>query len=287
MKSRTALLALTFLLIVQATVLATQVASATMSPTENVNVYTGNRLTVRSDQSSIRTVVIRGNLSAATITTTSYPAKNFTIATNQTTLYTLNLWLSYPSSFTAFIETRDPHASSSSQVTSYYVSSGDLNLTIYASFQPGPGSGTSGPLGFNSFYDWLGQFGSAFPFWIKILYGLLAVQFAFVGQRWIRFEDDRRRLDSHLPPLDRGNKVYLWTDIVFRALVAGFAISLVLMLGEVFVILISQYLLFVNLSLFPLLDFFSLFFVAILAVLFYLAREGLERFLDLKPMMED
>ena len=59
------------------------------------------------------------------------------------------------------------------------------------------------------------------------------------------------------------------------------------MLGEVFVILISQYLLFVNLSLFPLLDFFSLFFVAILAALLYLAREGLDRFLDLKPMVED
>ncbi len=286
MKSRTALLALILILIVQATLLASK-ASATMSPTENVNLYTGNRLVVRSDQSSIRTVVIRGNLSAATITTTSYPAKNFTIATNQTELYTLNVFLSLPSSFTAFIETRDPRASSSSQVTSYYVSSGDLNLTIYASFQPGPGSGATGPLGFNSFYDWLGQFGSAFPFWIKILYGLLAVQFAFVGQRWIRFEDDRRRLDSHLPPLDRGNKVYLWTDIIFRALVAGFAISLVIMLGEVFVILISQYLLFVNLSLFPLLDFFSLFFVAILAGLLYLAREGLDRFLDLKPMVED
>lgn len=136
-------------------------------------------------------------------------------------------------------------------------------------------------------YGWFFQFGSAFPIWIKILYTILGAQFAFVGYRWIKFEDDRRRLEGHLPPLDRGNKIYLWIDVIFRVLLTGFIISLVIMIGEVLVISVAQYLFFVNLNLFSLIDFFSLFFVAAVGTIVYLAREGLDKFFDLKPMMED
>ena len=133
----------------------------------------------------------------------------------------------------------------------------------------------------------MSQFGNAFPLWVKVIYTILAAQFAFVGYRWIKFEEERRRIEGHLPLLDRGNKIYLLTDITFRALVAGFAITLAVMIGEVVVIGIAQYLFLVNLSLFSLVDFFSLFFVAALATIMYLTREGLERLLDLKPMMDD
>jgi hypothetical protein len=262
-------------------------AHATMNPQENVSLYTGNSLRVRADQTVIRTVVVEGNLTAATLFPNNYPSKNFTLTTNSTQQYTVTLWLSNPSPYTAYVETLDPVQRTTSQVTSYYVSSGDLNLTIYAAFQPGPSSGTGPPFTFGSFYSWLGQFGGAFPVWIKILYAVLGVQFAFVGRRWIRFEDERRRTDGHLPPLDNGNKIYLWTDIAFHALLAGFAISLIVMVGELLVIVVAQYLLFVNLSLISLLDFFSLFFFVVVASLLYLSREGMERFLDLKPIMED
>jgi hypothetical protein len=97
----------------------------------------------------------------------------------------------------------------------------------------------------------------------------------------------RRRLEGHLPPLDRGNKAYLWLDVVFRTLLTGFIISLAIMIGEVLVIAIAQYLFFVNLNLFSLVDFFSLFFVAAVGTILYLVREGLDKFFDLKPMMED
>jgi len=147
--------------------------------------------------------------------------------------------------------------------------------------------GPSAPIGWSSFYGWVSEFGGAFPFWIKILYAVLGAQFAFVGYRWIKFEDERRRIEGHLPPLDRGNKTYLWTEVVFRTLIAGFAISLAIMIGEVLVLLIAQYLFFVNLTLVSLVDFFSIFFVAALGTLVYLAREGLDRIFDLKPMMED
>ena len=199
----------------------------------------------------------------------------------------MDIWLSYPSSYTTRVIINDPSADSSTEYTSYYVSGGDLNLTILASFQPSPSTGMGAPVTWSSLYGWFFQFGNAFPLWIKILYSILGAQFAFVGYRWIRFEDERRRLEGHLPPFDRGNKVYLWIDVVFRILLAGFIISLAIMIGEVLVIAVAEYLFFVNLNLFSLVDFFSLFFVAALGTIIYLAREGLDKFFDLKPIMED
>src|SRR6266568_136617 len=261
--------------------------SAVSSPQENVNLYTGNRLLISSNQLAIQSVFVRGNVSAAGPLNTNYPAKNFTLTTNSTQLYTLDIWLSYPSSYTTRVIINDPSSGSNTEYTSYYVSGGDLNLTIFASFQPSPTTGMSAPVTWSSLYGWFFQFGNAFPLWIKILYSIVGAQFAFVGYRWIRFEDERRRLEGHLPPLDRGNRIYLWIDVAFRTLLAGFIISLTLMLGETVIISVAQYLFFVTLNLFPLVDLFSLFFVAVLGLIIYLAREGLDKFLDLKPMMED
>ncbi len=274
-------------LLVTVFLLSTSPVSGTTSPQENVNLYSGNKLIVSSDQAAIKSVTVRGNLSAARIPNVSYPAKNFTLTTNTTQLYTLNVWLSYPSPYQTAIIIKDPSSGSSSHFTDYYVTGGDLNLTVYASFQTPPSTGTGAPIGWSSFFGWFSQFGSAFPFWIKILYTILGAQFAFVGYRWIKFEDEKRRVEGHLPPLDRGNKAYLWTDIVFRTLLTGFIISLALMVGEILVVSVAQYLFLVNLNLFSLVDFFSLFFVAVLGTLLYLTREGLDRFFDLKPMMED
>jgi hypothetical protein len=261
--------------------------AAAPNPQENVNLYAGNKLIISSTQQSIKSVIVRGNLSAAIVSNGNYPSKNFTITTNSTQIYSLNVWLSYPSTYTAAIIISDPTAGTNSQYTSYYVSAGDLNLTIFATFQPAPNNGGGVPLSWSSFFGWFGQFGNAFPLWIKILYTILGAQFAFVGYRWIKFEDEKRRIEGHLPPLDRGNRIYLWIDVVFRTLLAGFIISLALMLGETVVITVAQYLFFVTLNLFPLVDLFSLFFVAVLGLIIYLAREGLDKFLDLKPMMED
>ena len=257
------------------------------SPQESVSLYTGNKLIISSTQQAIKSVIVRGNLTAATVSNVNYPAKNFTLTTNSTQLYTLNIWLSYPSTYTTAIVINDPIAGSNSQDTSYYVSAGDLNLTIFADFQLAPSNGGGVPLSWSSFFGWFSQFGNAFPLWIKILYTILGAQFAFVGYRWIKFEDEKRRIEGHLPPLDRGNRIYLWIDVAFRTLLAGFIVSLALMLGETVIITVAQYLFFVTLNLFNLVDLFSLFFVAVLGLIIYLAREGLDKFLDLKPMVED
>jgi hypothetical protein len=267
--------------------ITSSVYAAAPSSQENVNLYAGNKLIISSSQQAIKSVIVRGNLTAATVSNVSYPARNFTLTTNSTQLYTLNIWLSYPSTYTTAIMINDPRAGSNSQYTSYYVSAGDLNLTIFAAFQPAPSNGEGVPLSWSSFFGWFSQFGNAFPIWIKILYTILGAQFAFVGYRWIRFEDEKRRIEGHLPPLDRGNRVYMWIDVAFRTLLSGFIISLALMLGETVIITVAQYLFFVTLNLFSLVDLFSLFFVAVLGLTIYLAREGLDKFLDLKPMMED
>lgn len=276
-----------FLLCAIATTLVPVRATAIANPQENINLNGGQVLVISSSQASITSVVVRGNLSAARISNNPYPAKNFTLTTNATQLYTIDLLLNYQSPYSTSILIDDPSDKTTIQYTSYYVSSGALNLTIYATYQATASNGPNTPLGWGSLYGWGSQFGGAFPFWIKILYGVLGAQFAFVGYRWIKFEDERRRIEGHLPPLDRGNKIYLWTEVVFRTLIAGFAISLAIMIGEVLVLLIAQYLFFVSLSLVSLVDFFSIFFVAALGTLVYLTREGLDRLFDLKPIMED
>ena len=261
--------------------------ASTPSPVETVNLYTGNGLVVSASQPAIQSVVVRGNLTAATLSNMTYPTKSFSITANSSQLYTLNVTFSYPSSYTSSITINNPSSGANDQYTSYFVSSGGLDLTVFVSFQPTPNGGIGAPLSWSSVYGWFFQFGNAFPLWIKALYAILGVQFAFVGFRWIKFEDDRRRLEGHLPPLDRGNKIYLWIDVVFRILLTGFIISLAIMIGEVVIISVAEYLFFVNLNLFSLVDFFSLFFVAALGTIIYLTREGLDKFFDLKPMMED
>src|SRR5712691_5711056 len=135
---------------------------ATMNPQENVNLYTGNKLIIDSNQASIKSVVVRGNLTAATLSNNVYPSKNFTLATNSTQLYTVDVLLSYQSPYTSEIVISDPSSGSKTQYTSYFVSGGDLNLTVFASFQANPAMGPSAPIGWSSFYGWVSEFGGPF-----------------------------------------------------------------------------------------------------------------------------
>src|SRR3989442_7660553 len=85
---------------------------ATMNPQENVNLYTGNKLIIDSNQASIKSVVGRGNLTSATLSNSVYPSKDFTLATNSTQLYTVDVVLSYQSSYTSELDISDPSSSS-------------------------------------------------------------------------------------------------------------------------------------------------------------------------------
>src|SRR5437660_10029365 len=167
--------------------------AAAPNPQESVNLYTGNKVIIKLTQQAIKSVIVRGNLTAATVSNRTYPAKNFTLTTNSTQLYTLNIWLSYPSTYTTAIIINDPAAGSNSQYTSYYVSAGDLNLTIFAAFQLAPNNGEGVPLSWSSFFGWFSQFDNAFPLWIKVLDTILGAHSAFVAFPWTKFEDDKRK----------------------------------------------------------------------------------------------
>src|SRR5947209_18303348 len=110
--------------------LVSPVYSATMNPQENVNLYTGNKLIIDSNQPSIKSVVVRGNLTAATLTNNAYPSKNFSLTTNSTQLYTVDLLLSYQAPSTSEIVISDPLSVSKTQYTSYSVSRRYLNATL-------------------------------------------------------------------------------------------------------------------------------------------------------------
>src|SRR5256885_16923517 len=107
--------------------LVSPVHPATMNPQENVNLYTGNRLVIDSNQPSIKSVVVRGNLTAATLSNNAYPSKNFTLTTNSTQLYTVDLLLSYQAPYTSELVISDPSSAPKTKYTSYSYSAADLN----------------------------------------------------------------------------------------------------------------------------------------------------------------
>src|SRR5713226_7560449 len=125
--------------------LVSPVYPATMNPQENVNLYSGNRLIIDSNQPSIKSLVVRGNLTAATLSNNAYPSKKFTLTTNSTQLYTVDVLLSYQAPYSSEIVISDPSSESKTQYASYFVSGGDLNLTVFASFQAAPSTGPSTP----------------------------------------------------------------------------------------------------------------------------------------------
>src|SRR5256712_13530226 len=108
--------------------LVSPVYSATMNPQANVNLYTGNKLIIDPNQQSIKSVVVRGNLTAATLSNNAYPSKNFTLTTNSTQLYTVDLLPSCQAPSTSEIVISDPSSGSKTQYTSYFVSGDDLNI---------------------------------------------------------------------------------------------------------------------------------------------------------------
>src|SRR5207245_8334873 len=113
---------LAVLMITAMALLVSPVYSATMNPQENVNLYTGNKLIIDSNQPSIKSVVVRGNLTAAILSNNAYPAKNFTFTTNSTQLYTVDLLLSYQAPYTSEIVISDHSSGYSIQYTSYFFS---------------------------------------------------------------------------------------------------------------------------------------------------------------------
>jgi hypothetical protein len=169
--------------------------------------------------------------------------------------------------------------------TSYYVSGGTFELDVSAYFNPKPVNITAiapsiSP--WDSFVDWIGSFGQAFPLWVKALYLLLGVQFLAVGGLWIRREAASK--EGTAQRLDGGEKAYLWLDIGYKFLLASFVAIVAIMGGELILLFVLRFMFLVSLNLLSLWDLFVVGFAAGAVIIAYLIRFTLEKAFDLKPL---
>jgi len=170
--------------------------------------------------------------------------------------------------------------------TSYYLSSGPSELDVRATFVPLNAAFTpSSTESASSFIGWIGNFGQAFPLWVKLLYLALAIQFFAVGGLWIRRESSRKESTGQY--LDAGNKVFLWMDVTCKFLLTAFLAIIVIMGGELLVLFILRFMFLVSLDLLSLWDLFVVGFAAGILVMAYLIRFTLEKGFDLKPLEEE
>jgi len=284
---------------------------------QDMVLFVGDSLFVTSNQNSIQRVFLQGNLTVANYTQPAqYPTNGFTLTTSHPgtyelkvlfdlqTSYVVNLYVqsnqstlpystpSYrlsggqpsPNPAWSYILTSNQSATTNS--TSYYLSSGPSELDVRATFVPlnaafTPSSAESA----SSFTEWIGNFGQAFPLWVKLLYLALAIQFFAVGGLWIRRESSRKESTGQY--LDAGNKIFLWMDVICKFLLTSFLAIIVIMGGELLVLFILRFMFLVSLDLLSLLDLFVVCFAAGILVMAYLIRFTLEKGFDLKPLEEE
>jgi hypothetical protein len=165
------------------------------------------------------------------------------------------------------------------------LSSGSFELDVSATFNARP---DTSPIAvpslstWDSFLQWIGKFGEAFPLWIKGLYLALGLQFFIVGGLWISRESKRK--ESAGQQLDLGDKAYLWLDVVYKFLVVSFAAIIAIMGGELLLLFVLRFMFLASLDLLSLWDLFVVGFAAGAIIIVYLIRFSLEKAFDLKPV---
>jgi hypothetical protein len=263
-----------------------QAASAERS--ETIGLHTRDWLLLVSDRQSLQSVEIRGNLSAAKLASAShYPANSFNLTSYVQGHYSIKLTFDYPSEYEVTLLTKASNATTK-EVASYYLSSGQLLLTIDLDFKaPAPVALSSHAGTWDDFELWTARFGDAFPLWVKVLYAILGIQFVAVGYKWIRFENDARRDNSSLSRFDRGNLLYLWSDVLYKLLITAFLAIAAVMSGQFILLSLLKFMFLAQVDMLSLWDLFVLGFAAGIAVIAYAFRLSLEKSFDLKPLFQD
>jgi len=262
--------------------------SNSVERSESVALHTGEWLSVSSNRDSLQLVEIRGNLSATKFSSSSgYPTNSFNLTSNAEGHYSIGLTCSYSSEYDLTISVLTS-SGVKQEKASYYISSGQLLLTIDLDFKaPDSVSPIASSSPWDSFAGWTTRFGDAFPLWVKLLYLLLGVQFAAVGYEWIRFERSAREDDSAASKLDRGNLVYLWSEIFWKFLLTAFLAIAAAMGGQLILVTVLRFMFLAQVNMLSLWDLFVLGFAAGIAAIAYVFRLCLEKSLDLKPLLQD
>ena len=256
---------------------------------EELDLNIGESLIVHSEPGTIQRVFVEGNLSSANITKpTEYPANDFELAAFNPGSYELRVLFDNAGEYTVHIFVKNLDSGASMNSTTYYFSGGPSELDINATFNTRPDNNatvTPSISPWDSFVNWMGKFGQAFPAWVKLLYLVLGIQFFAVGGLWIRRETARK--ESGTQRLDAGDKAFLWLDVAYKFLLVSFVTIVVIMGGELLILFILRFMFLVSLDLLSLWDLFVVGFAAGVVIMVYLIRFTLERAFDLKPMEDE
>lgn len=277
--------------VVLVTGLVTSLAYAETSSverSESISLHTGEWLFVSSNRQSLQLVEIRGNLSATMFSSPpSYPTNRFNFTSNSEGSYSIRMTFSYISEYDVTISVRTSSGASQDKA-SYYVSSGQILLAIDLDVKsPDPVTATASLNAWDSFMGWTTRFGDAFPLWVKLVYLLLGVQFVAVGYKWIGFEKSAREGDFAASIFDRGNLLYLWSEVLCKLLLTAFFIIAAAMGGQLILVSLLRFMFLAQVSMLSLWDLFVLGFAAGITAIAYAFRLCLEKSFDLKPLLQD
>jgi hypothetical protein len=256
---------------------------------ETILLNVGDSLVVHSNRLAIQQVLLEGNLSAATIEKPSqYPADDFQVDASVPGSYLLRVICNQASDYSVNLYVRQNGTNAIGNSTSYYVSGGSFELDVTAYFNAAPTqiiTQATPTSAWDSLANWMGDFGQAFPLWVKALYLLLGVQFLTVGGLWIRRESTRKEATTQ--PLDAGDKAYLWVDVTYKFLLASFLTIVAIMGGELILLFILRFMFLVSVNLLSLWDLFVVGFAAGAVIMVCLIRFILEKAFDLKPFEDE
>ena len=278
-------------LILTLTSVSLQVALAeqTIARKQEIQLNVGESLVVHSDQNSIQRIFIQGNLSSANITKTSqYPANDIEIVAFNPGGYEVRVFFDYPGDYKVNMFVKAVDDSMTRNNTTYFLSSGTFELDVNATFNSRPNditmvSPSVSP--WDSFVNWVGKFGQAFPFWVKLLYFVLGTQFFAVGGLWIRRETSRK--ESGGQRLDAGDRAFLWLDVAYKFLLVSFVSIVLIMGGELLMLFMLRFMFLASLDLLSLWDLFVVGFAAGAVIMAYVIRFVLEKVFELKPLEDE
>jgi len=246
-------------------------------------------LVVQSNMASIQQVFIQGNLSATNLTRPAhYPTDHFEIQAFNPGSFELRLIFDYPNEYQVNLLTKSSDSSAPGNSTTYYLSGGAFELDVNALFNARPDIPATviPPVSpWDSFVEWIGKFGQAFPLWVKALYFALGLQFFGVGGLWIARESKRKETTAQR--LDLGDKAYLWLDVIYKFLVVSFAAILAIMGGELLLLFVLRFMFLASLDLLSLWDLFVVGFAVGAIIIVYLIRFTFEKAFDLKPVEDE
>lgn len=277
-----------FLLVMALSVGLAQAQATSIEPSESIVLHIGEALSVSSTRHSLQFVEIRGNMSAATIlSSANYPTDTFEFTSKDLSSYSLRLTFTYPTEYEVLISVSEI-SGANRQKASYYISSGELLLVIEADFTAAESvRPLTSASAWDSFISWTALFGDAFPLWVKLLYAFFAPQFMVVGYKWIRFENSVREEQSFVSRFDRGNLVYLWSDVICKFLLTAFLVIAAVMSGQFILLSVLKFMFLAQVNMLNLWDLYVLGFAAGITGIAYAFRPVFEKSFDLKPLFQD